>query len=101
MLTLQPPNNIEQWPESTLLLGPVYPEAAITSGPEVAITGEPEPAESAQTEDPGSVTEPETAGPAQPAQKEEPDSVTEPETAEPILSEHTGSPAGTDQAVRR
>ncbi len=80
---------------------PVYPEAAITSGPEVAITGEPEPAESAQTEDPGSVTEPETAGPAQPAQKEEPDSVTEPETAEPILSEQKGSPTGTDQAVRR
>ena len=66
--------------------------------PEVAITSEPEPAKSAQTEDPGSVTEPETAGPAQ---GEESDPVDDPETAEPILSEQTGSPAETDQAVRR
>jgi len=74
---------------------------------EVAETKEPEPAQAAQTEEPGSVTEPETAGPAGPTgptgpdQVEESDLVTEPETVEPIESENTGSPAGTDQAVRR
>ena len=49
--------------------------------------------EIAETKEPGSVTEP--------AQKGEPGPVTEPETAEPILSEHTGSPAGTGQGARR
>ena len=86
---------------------PVYPEAAITSGPEVAETSEPEPVtepetvEPAQPEEPGFVTEPETVEPAGPAQGEESDPVAEPETAEPILSENTGSPTGTDQAARR
>jgi hypothetical protein len=81
---------------------PADPEVAETEEPE-SVT-EPETVQPAQTEEPGSVTEPETAGsagPAEPTQNEESDPVAEPETAEPIVSEHTGSPAGTDQAVRR
>jgi len=66
--------------------------------PEVTITGELESAEPAQTEEPGSVTEPETAGPAQ---GEESDPVAEPETVKPIESENMGSPSGTGQAARR
>jgi len=59
---------------------------------------EPGTAGSVQPEEPEFVTEPETV---QPPQGEASDPVVAPETDEPVQSGPVGSPAGTDQAVRR